>query len=234
MDIRTKFKYPTDEEFQIIQNKNPTIKNFGFLVVSPWKFRDNSEFIKYDHLSQWDHQLHNWIADFNSCYMYVLVNFNRGTPLSTHEMIENETLYINYININFYLKYLLLCFDGINNNILNILNIYYGCNLNESGITKTNLSKKLVLSNPDINEIIDGYYKQTNKLLELRRSIAHRFDLLQIDNRAKVINENKIEMPFNNNIPDYTNYIEIVEASILDLKQYIKTLASKMKITVNP
>lgn len=230
MDIRTKFKYPTNEEIELIQHKNPRISRFGFPACFPSDFDNLEVFHRYYNLNSWDVLLHNRIADFTTCFMYVLVHLNRGLPSTSGHLVNNEQYFINYTNTNFYLGYLLFCFQAINDVILQIANLYFQCGLTEPMVTKTKIKEKLAVNYPHLSEIITAYYENIKDIVELRNSLTHRFNPLQLDNRALLVTDKKVIMPMNNEINDYDNFIEITEDSIVKLNLYIEALKLNMKI----
>lgn len=232
MNIRAKFSYPTQQEIDSIQDKVPGISRFGFAVVFPFDFHDLALFHRYDNLYSWDMLLHNRIADFNSCYMYVLIHLKRGVPKTSKEVIADEQKRINYINANFYLGYLLFSFQAINDLILQILNVYFECGLSEARIYVRTIKSVLQHSHPNIVTVLDNYVSATTDINDLRNKLTHRFSPLEIDNRAKLESTTKVIMPMSNDLPDYDRFLKTIESSVLELKDYILTL--KQNMNINP
>lgn len=232
MDIRTKFRYPTQEEIDSIQDKVPGISNFGFKRLFPSNINNLALFTRYDHLYSWDLLLHNRIADFDTCYMYVLVHLNRGVPRTSKEVVNDEERKSNYINVTFYLGYLLFSFQAINDLILQILNVYFECGLPERNVCSKNIKPELQNNYPNIVAVLDNYISATKDINELRNALTHRFNRLEIDNRAILESTTKVIIRMTNDLPDYDSILEIIESSVLKLNDYIKVL--KQNITISP
>lgn len=230
MNIRAKFSYPTQQEIDSIQNKAPGISRFCFPAVLPFDFDNLALFHRYDHLYSWDMLLHNRIADFNSCYMYVLIHLKRGVPRTSKEVIANEQKRINYINANFYLGYLLFSFQAINDLILQILNVYFECSLSETNVCLRTIKQKLQNSYPNIVTVLDNYVCATKDINELRNALTHRFSPLEIDNRAQVKSETKVTLPMSNDLPPYDDILKTIESSVSELKKYMEELKPNMII----
>lgn len=232
MDIRTKFKYPTQEEIESINDKAPGISRFGFPMCFPTDFEDLTVLHRYDNLHSWDMLLHSKIADFDTCYMYVLIHLKRGVPKTSTEVISNEPFRINYTNVNFYLGYLLFCFQAINDNILQIINLHFMLGFKEKDVKREKIVEKLKLNYQSISIATVDFYGKIKNLVELRNSITHRFSALEIDRRAHLFTDKKIVMPMSNELPDYEILMKTVEHSVFELKKYIEVL--KVNMIINP
>lgn len=230
MNIRAKFSYPTQQEIDSIEDKAPGISRFCFPAVFPFDFDNLTLFHRYDHLYGWDSLLHNRIADFDSCYMYVLIHLKRGVPGTTKEIIANEQKRINYINTNFYLGYLLFSFEAINDLILQILNVYFECGLSESNVKLNTIGLKLQNSYPNIVTALNNYVCAIKDIKDLRNALTHRFSPLEIDNRAKLESPTKVIMPMSNDLPDYDRILKIIESSVSELRKYMEELKRNMII----
>jgi hypothetical protein len=109
----SEYRYPSVDELEDIQNKSPDLNKFGFFEndVLPAADVDFVEHKKISDVYNWDKILGSKIIDLQTSYVYTLVHYNRGIPLTSQEYIDQPFIRPNYDNLKFYITYLHYCIN---------------------------------------------------------------------------------------------------------------------------
>jgi hypothetical protein len=227
------FKYPSSEEYKLINDKFPKIELFEFeykfipqlLIEEKQTIEDTYRLVN---LYWWNNCLLNRLGKLRETYIYAITNFNRNVSYEyvKEKRIEN----LNGYMFDYYSELFYYFFSSTRDVIAQIINLYYYIGQKED---KVNFDTKLLNMVPDTNvrELLYSFFSNTKKASKIRNEFAHRFTPNNPDHRAVITTENGVKsIGFGGYKVISTDEItENMYQSLLSLQILMKELRLKLK-----
>lgn len=229
--LREDFKYPSNDEIDVISNEIPSVVNFGFKNLKETElFLDglpNEEVKRIDHLFWWDYCLGNRFGRLRQTFEYILVHYMRGitelnNPKSPRETAN--TLLVDYYSEAFYYFY----FTSLDI-IAQIINVYFRLNIDEDKVDFT----KIKIKETKVKHLLEQFYEYNKQSRELRNTFTHRFSPTMGDFRAQTVmgedDQNILGFGSNKQIAldtivcDIKNAMRMLSTLLDQLRNYLKS-----------
>lgn len=179
------FRYPTENELSLIEEKFSELTHFDFEYVNSFflAFKpDSLESLQVkDNLYWWDNTLCNKLGKLRTSFYNVAVNYCRSIEKSGFEIISEKS--INKIQFDYYVETLYYYLFSSRDIIFQILNVYYNLGIKEDDYG-FNKKVKNSIKNESVKELILGLSYDFKVASEIRNSFTHRFPANQIDYRV--------------------------------------------------
>ncbi len=182
-------KYPTEEEFSIASKNFPKISIFGFKKTNGLlgflnSDKDKGLIIKEVELYNWDRAFEYRLNNLKRSYIFSKTHFDRGVYRENEEQIEKNKV-VNEYMFNYYAEIFYYHIVTLKDSILQIINSFYDCGLEEYQVDNNRLIKKVDILGNEMIDILEEINNDEIIFNKIRNTFTHQFPNNISDNRLK-------------------------------------------------
>lgn len=227
------YKYPSLLERKNINDKIPQYERFNFKKIKVFESilshkLSIEETNRLDNLFHWDMCLSNKFGKLKETHLFIITHSERGfneNPLSCNQReIVDRILFDYYVEIFYYY------FFSTIENIAQILNIYFNLKIDEGDIY-FNQSLFNKISNNQIKEQLELFYKTISDAKKIRNSFTHKFPINEKDYRTKLSKKNE-KITLSGGSGEIISTGKILN-DITDITNSLKNLTDKLKLELS-